>query len=210
MFPSIFSDSEELLDCLLIHAHGIVGGELISGHALVNIARPTRARNICNARERCAVGSKGRSAMKGDGASATALEVVPSINTLVRLLNELRTPKDTTGCVTLIAQSFPLPFVSVTLIWGLAGAALRRPARSPALLVGRFADTLVALAGVTVPASEITRVGVGANRFRVIRIFAVVSPTHHLIGDEVRDLGTADNQRSRAKNNVGLDERGNP
>lgn len=55
LLPSGFTDGDELFDRLIVHAHGIVDGELISGQALVDVTTPTQARNFCDARERGAV-----------------------------------------------------------------------------------------------------------------------------------------------------------
>jgi hypothetical protein len=71
LLPSGFANSDELSDRLLVHTHGIVNGELISRHALLDVTRSIHTRNVRDARERRAVVSYRRSAMKRDGASTT-------------------------------------------------------------------------------------------------------------------------------------------
>ena len=88
----------------------------------------------------------------------TALEVVLSINTLIRLLGELRASKDATGGITVFTQNTPLPLVEVSLLWGLAGAVGERSTLSVTFLVGGFANTLSAVLSVTVVAVEVTGV----------------------------------------------------
>jgi len=84
--PSEFTNLGELADGFLVQAHGIVGGEDVSKRAPLHVTRPAHARNISDARERRAVDSLRRSTVKRDSASATALEVVPGVDTLVGLL----------------------------------------------------------------------------------------------------------------------------
>jgi hypothetical protein len=69
--PPEFCNGQEFLDAVFIHALGIINGKLISGHALVDVTRPAHARNIGDARERCAVNSHRGSTMKWDGAPTT-------------------------------------------------------------------------------------------------------------------------------------------
>jgi len=101
--------------------------------------------------------------MKRDGASATALEVILSINTLIRLPGELRTSKNTTSGITIVTQNVPLPLVEVALGWGLAGAVGERSTLSVALRIGGLADTLSTVGSVTVVAGEATGVVLGTN-----------------------------------------------
>jgi len=122
LFPPEFRNGYELVDGLFVHAHGVIEGELITGHALVDVTRAAHARNVGDSRERGAVNSQRRSAMKWDRASTAALEVILSIDTLVSLVSELRESKEAAGGITPIAQDTPLPLVGVTLVWGLAGA----------------------------------------------------------------------------------------
>jgi len=206
LFPSIFGNGDELPDRLVVHAHGIIDGEFISRHALVDVARPVHTRNIRDARERRAVSSERRSAMKWDRASTAAFEVVPSINTFVRLHCEFRVPENPAGGITLIAQNVPLPLVGVTFGWGLAGAVVGGSALPVAFLVGGFANTLATVGSVTVRALEVTRIVLGASGNRMVGVVAVASCFLHLAGEEVYDLRLANDQRSRDKNRVGLDE----
>jgi len=55
--PPEFRNGQEFLDSVVIHTLGIINGELISGHALVDITGSAHARNIGDARKRCAVNS---------------------------------------------------------------------------------------------------------------------------------------------------------
>lgn len=126
--------------------------------------------------------------MKRDGASATALEVVLSINTLVSLLGKLRASKDATGGVTVITQDVPLPLVNVTLVWGLAGAVGERSTLSIALLVGGLANALSAVGSVTVVASEVARVVLGTDQGGMVRAATVASFRRYQVGEEARDL----------------------
>lgn len=66
-----FFDDDELPDGLLVHAHGIVDGKFVSRHALVDAARPIRAGNIRDARERRAVDPHRRITVKWNGTSTT-------------------------------------------------------------------------------------------------------------------------------------------
>lgn len=69
--PPEFGNGQEFVDGVFIHTLGIVNGELISGHALVNVTGPAHAGNIGDAGKRRAVNPHGRSTMKWDGASTT-------------------------------------------------------------------------------------------------------------------------------------------
>lgn len=69
LFPPEFRNGHELVDGLFVHAHGVIKGELITGHALVDITRAVHARNVGNARERGAINSQRRSTVKWDRAS---------------------------------------------------------------------------------------------------------------------------------------------
>ena len=69
--PSEFTDSGELADGLLVHAHRVVRGEYVSRRALLDVTRTAHARNVSDAGERCAVDSLRRSTVKWDGTSAT-------------------------------------------------------------------------------------------------------------------------------------------
>ena len=71
LLPPGFSNGDEFPDCLLVHTHGIVNGKLISRHALLDVTRSIHTRNVCDTRERRAVVSNRRSAMKRNGASTT-------------------------------------------------------------------------------------------------------------------------------------------
>jgi len=110
----------------------------------------------------------------------TALEVISSINTLVRLLGELRASKDATCGITTVTQDVPLPFVDVTLVWGLAGAVGERSTLSIAFVVGRLANTLSAPGSVTVVAGETTRIVPGTDQGCVVRAAAVSSLGRYL------------------------------
>jgi len=110
----------------------------------------------------------------------TTLEVILRVNTLVRLLSELRAPKYPTGGITVITPKVSLPFVEIALVWGLAGAAEGRSALSVTFLVGGLADTLSVGGSVTVRTVEIAGVILGANRDRVIWVVAVSSSILHL------------------------------
>lgn len=114
----------------------------------------------------------------------TALEVVPSIDTLVRILSELRTPKNPTGSITLITQNASLPLVDVTLLWVVAGAGLEESALSGTLLVGRVADTLSTVLSVTVRASEVTGIVRGTDQGRMVGAIAVASSLRYLEMEE--------------------------
>jgi len=173
--PSVFTDGSEFLDRLVVQAHGVVDGELVSRHALLDVTRSAHARNVRDARERRAVNSLRRSTVKWDGASTAALEVVPAINTLVRVLGQLRTTEDATGGVTLVTQNVPLPLVGVTLVWALTGAVGERSALSVTLLVGRLANTFSAIGSITVLAGEVTRIVLGADQGTMIRATAAAS-----------------------------------
>ena len=109
----------------------------------------------------------------------TALEVIPTIHALVGL-SEPRVPEDPTGGVTLIAPGIPLPLGWITLLWGLAGAVGERSTHSATFLVGGFTNTLPLRRCVTVRTLETTRVILGANRLRVIRVVAVLSALCYL------------------------------
>jgi len=152
-----FFDDDELLDGLLVHAHGIVDGKFIPRHALVDVTGPVHAGNVCDARERRAVGPHRRSTVKWDGTSTTALEVIHGINTIVSM-SEFRVPKDATCGITVITQSVLLPLVDVALGRGFAGAVGVRSAFSVALLVGRFANAFAVGWSVTVRAVEVATV----------------------------------------------------
>ena len=114
----------------------------------------------------------------------TALEVVPSIDTLVRILSELRTPKNPTGSITLITQNASLPLVDVTLLWVVAGAGLEESTLSGTLLVGRVADTLSTVLSVTVRASEVTRIVRRTDQGRMVGAIAVASSLRYLKMEE--------------------------
>jgi len=144
--------------------------------------------------------------MKRDSASATALEVVPSVNTLVRLPVELRASEDTTSGITIVAQDAPLPLVEVTFVWGVAGAGVGISTLSVALFEGGLANTLSAIGSVTVVASEVTRIVRGTNQGCVVWTTTVASLRRHQVGEEARDLCRANDRRSRYKKGVGLDE----
>jgi hypothetical protein len=144
--------------------------------------------------------------MKGDSASATALEVILSINTLIRLLGELRTSNDTTGGMAVFTQNAPLPLVEVALAWGLAGAEGGRSTLSVAFRIGGLANTLPAVGSVTVDAGEATRVVLGTNRGRMVRASTVASLRRYQVGEEARDLRGTNDQGSRDKDRVGLDK----
>jgi len=166
----------------------------------------------------------------------TTLEVIPSIDTLVGL-SEPRVPEDPTGGVTPIAPNVPLPLVGVTLARGLAGAGGGRSTLSVTFLVGGFANAFPLRRRVTVRTVEGTRIVLGASRHRVIGVVAALSPFYlqtgsaddemlcqqsrrqeldraeewwltHFTINEVRDLRTTDNQRSRVENGIRLDEAG--
>ena len=82
--------------------------------------------------------------------------------------------------MTVFTQDVPLPLINVTLVWGLAGAVGERSTLSIALLVGGLANTLSAVGGVTVVASEVTRVVLGANQGRMVRATTVASLRRYL------------------------------
>jgi len=144
--------------------------------------------------------------MKRDSAPATALEVVLSINTLIRLPGELRASNDTTGGMTLVTQNTPLPLVEVALLWGLTGAVGERSTLSVAFRIGGLANTLSAVGSVTVAAGEATGVVFGTNQGRMVRTTTVASLRRYQVGDEARDFRRANDQRSRDKDRVGLDK----
>ena len=120
----------------------------------------------------------------------TALEVVLSINTLIRLPGELRASDDATGGITVFTQNAPLPLVEVALVWGLAGAGGERSALPVTFLVGGFANTLSAVGGVTVVASEVTGVVLGTNQGRMVRATTVASLRRYLRFRRRADGGT--------------------
>lgn len=64
--PPILSDRRELVDRLFVHTHGVISRDLVSRHTPVDVTRPVHARNVRNARERRAVGSKRGSTVKWD------------------------------------------------------------------------------------------------------------------------------------------------
>lgn len=113
---------------------------------------------------------------KERGSGLTTLEAVLNIDTLVGLLCELRTPKDTTGGITLLATSVLLPLVSVTPVWALARARGESSALSPTFLVRGRTDAFSSGLGVTITAVKVAWVVRGANRSPVIRVVTGVSP----------------------------------
>ena len=120
----------------------------------------------------------------------TALEVVLSIHTLVRLLGELRASKDATGGVTVFTQNTPLPLVEVALVWGLAGAVGERSTLSVAFRIGGLANTLSAVGSVTVVAGETTGVVLGTNQGRMVRATTVASLRRYLQIRRIANGGT--------------------
>ena len=120
----------------------------------------------------------------------TALKVILSINTLIRLPGELRTSKDTTGGITLVTQNVPLPLVEVALGWGLAGAVGERSALSVTLRIGGLANTLSAVGSVTVVTGEATGVVLGTNQGRMVRATTVASLRRYLQFQRSADDGT--------------------
>jgi len=117
----------------------------------------------------------------------TALEVVLSINTLIRFLGELRASKDATGGITVFTQNIPLPLIGVALAWGLAGAGGEQSTFPIALLVWRLANTLSAVGSVTVVAGEVTGVVPGTNQGRMVGAITVASLRRYLrFGSGVR------------------------
>ena len=69
IFPSMFANCDELVDRLLVHAHGIVNRKSITRRALLDVTRAVHARNVRDAGERRAVNSLRRSTVKWDGTS---------------------------------------------------------------------------------------------------------------------------------------------
>jgi len=112
--------------------------------------------------------------------------------------------------MTLITSNAFLPFVGITLGWGLAGAVGERSARPSTLLKGRLANALSIGRSVTVRAAEIAGIMRGANWDRMIWVVAVVSSTRYFIGHIIRNLRISNDQRSRHKNRVGFDKGGKP
>lgn len=120
----------------------------------------------------------------------TALEVVLSINTLIRLPGEFRASNDTTGGITLVTQNAPLPPVEVALLWGLTGAVGERSTLSVAFRIGGLANTLSAVGSVTVVAGEAAGVVFGTNQGRMVRTTTVASLRRYLRFQRCADGGT--------------------
>ena len=158
----------------------------------------------------------------------TALKVVPGINALVSLGNELRASKDSTSGITTIAHNVFLPLVGVTLVRALAGTGGVRPTLSGTFLEGWPADTLSIRGRVTVRAGEVTGVAPGTNRGRVVGVSATGAtlPCRYLrttmtvntrsdqrcegwwmtheAGNVVRDFWSANDRGSRVENGIGV------
>lgn len=204
--PPELGDRGELVDGLVVHAHGVVNGELVSRHALVDVARPFHAGNVGDAGERSAVSSEGRSTMKGDRASTAALEVILGINTFVSIASEPRAPVDTTSGITAITLGLPLPLIGITFMRTLAGAVVEVSALSVALRVRMLANAFTSGGSVTVTTIEVTWILRGAFRSCVIGVDTVLSTVLDLIGDEIIDLRVTENRSRVRKSRVGLDD----
>ena len=104
----------------------------------------------------------------------TALEVIRGIDTLVGL-SELRVTEDPTCGVTLITQNALLPFVRITLVRSLAGAAGGASTLSVTLLQRGTTNAFPVVLRVPVRAVEVTRIVLAANRGRMVGVVAVLS-----------------------------------
>jgi len=208
LLPSEFGNGHKLPDGIFIHALGIINGELISGHTLVDVTRSAHARDIGDTRERGTVNSHTGSTVKWDGTSSTALEVICSIDTLVGL-SELRVTEDPTGGVTLITQDTPLPFICTTLVRNLTGAAVGASTYPVALLHGGIADTFSAALSVSIRTVEVTRILLVANRSGVVGVVAAASTFLYFISEEIHDFPNPKDRGSIGKNVIGLDKVGN-
>jgi len=205
LLPSEFCDGQELLDGIFVHALGIINGELVSGHTLADVTRSAHARDIGNTWERGTVNSHRGSTMKWDGTSATTLKVIRSINTLVGL-SELRVTEDPTCGVTLITQNTLLPFVRITLVRSLAGAAGGASTFPVALLQRGTANTFPVVLRVPVRTIKVTRIVLAANRGRVVGVVAVLSALLDLISEEIRGFRRSKERGGLGKNGVRVDK----